>query len=198
MYLSRNRARVSAIDNLAEYSETNPWLTREIVKSNLQTAGVNFSQVDLAKNVFPFADNTFDLVLCQDVIEHLPCPRLCLTEIRRVLRDDGVAFIGFPNGGSLRNRVLRMLGRNPLYSAKEWYFEDVYRGHIYEPTIEDIPFIFKESRLQISKIIYRNDRFEPSGREKLIRGLVKNLLYLLTMNRRFTHSFIVMVTKGFT
>jgi 2-polyprenyl-3-methyl-5-hydroxy-6-metoxy-1,4-benzoquinol methylase len=45
----------------------------------------------------PYQKSTFDIVICSEVLEHLVCPEDCIKEIRRVLKDDGVAFISTPN-----------------------------------------------------------------------------------------------------
>lgn len=45
-------------------------------------------------------DNSFDLVMFQDVIEHDPTPSASLKEIHRILKPNGVLFIVTPNIGS--------------------------------------------------------------------------------------------------
>ncbi|MGI8906736.1 MAG: class I SAM-dependent methyltransferase [Candidatus Sumerlaeaceae bacterium] len=44
----------------------------------------------------PFSDASFDFVLCTEVLEHLPEPQQCLTEIGRVLRPGGIALVTSP------------------------------------------------------------------------------------------------------
>ncbi len=44
-----------------------------------------------------FPDNTFDLIISVDVIEHVGHPEQMLTEIQRVLKPGGLAFITFPS-----------------------------------------------------------------------------------------------------
>jgi len=49
----------------------------------------------------PFADGSFDAVVCTEVLEHLPRPGECLREIRRVLKDGGTAYITAPQSWPL-------------------------------------------------------------------------------------------------
>jgi SAM-dependent methyltransferase len=45
----------------------------------------------------PFRDNSFDVVVCFDVIEHVVNPRRLLAEARRILRDRGIFICSTPN-----------------------------------------------------------------------------------------------------
>ncbi len=47
--------------------------------------------------VLPFADNSFDLVTCAHVIEHLVDGRPCVNELLRVCRPGGVVYIETPS-----------------------------------------------------------------------------------------------------
>lgn len=49
----------------------------------------------------PFADDSFDLVTCFQVIEHLPSVRTAIGESLRVLRRPGYLVVGIPNHASL-------------------------------------------------------------------------------------------------
>ncbi len=59
----------------------------------------------------PFADRTFDVILCNQVLEHIPDDLLVLNELHRVLKRDGLLILGVPNEGCilarLRNHVLQ-------------------------------------------------------------------------------------------
>ena len=44
----------------------------------------------------PYPDKTFDLVLCNHVLEHVADDRRAMRELRRVLKDDGVALLQVP------------------------------------------------------------------------------------------------------
>ena len=44
--------------------------------------------------VLPFADESVDLVICNHVYEHVPDPQSMFNEIRRVLVEDGICYLG--------------------------------------------------------------------------------------------------------
>lgn len=60
-------------------------------KARMEDHRIRFQEGN-AQNL-PFADNSFDRVLCADVLEWVPDPHQALTEIRRVLKLAGVALI---------------------------------------------------------------------------------------------------------
>ncbi|MGY4478096.1 class I SAM-dependent methyltransferase [Bradyrhizobium sp. USDA 3364] len=49
----------------------------------------------------PFAERSFDGVLCASVLEYVPDVAQCLAEIHRVLRPGGLLLVSIPNRGSL-------------------------------------------------------------------------------------------------
>jgi ubiquinone/menaquinone biosynthesis C-methylase UbiE len=57
---------------------------------------VKLAQADLAH--LPYPDQTFDLVVCLSVIEHIPDPDAVLKEMARVLQPNGVLILGYPLG----------------------------------------------------------------------------------------------------
>jgi len=44
----------------------------------------------------PFADNSFDRILCSEVLEHVPDPDAVLAEIARILKPDGIFAASVP------------------------------------------------------------------------------------------------------
>ena len=56
-----------------------------------------------------FPDKSFDVVYSNHSLEHMRRPDLALREMYRVLRDDGIAVIGLPNGRHLDDLFLRCL-----------------------------------------------------------------------------------------
>ena len=75
--------------------------------------GIDVASVDLETTRFPWPSATFDVVVANQVFEHLKNIWLPLSEVYRVLRPGGHFLISVPNLGSAHNRVLLALGRQP-------------------------------------------------------------------------------------
>jgi SAM-dependent methyltransferase len=78
-----------------------------------QSRGIDVASVDLETARFPWPPGTFDVVVANQVFEHLKNIWLPLSEVYRVLRPGGHFIISVPNLGSAHNRVLLALGRQP-------------------------------------------------------------------------------------
>jgi SAM-dependent methyltransferase len=57
----------------------------------------------------PVAANTFDAVLCVELLEHTTSPEKVLREIHRILAPDGLAIIGTPNRSYIFERIGALL-----------------------------------------------------------------------------------------
>lgn len=75
-------------------------------RADLMTiGGIKVDVVDLNRAPLPYADGSFDLVTCTEVIEHLEHFRFAIREITRVLRPGGVFVVSTPNVLNLRSRL---------------------------------------------------------------------------------------------
>jgi SAM-dependent methyltransferase len=91
----------------------------DILRSQLRrrTAGAVVAQGDVA--ALPVASACADLVVCWDVLEHLPAPERAIAEIARVLRPGGRAVLALPNILSMKGLVTRF--------TPWWFHVWVYR-----------------------------------------------------------------------
>jgi SAM-dependent methyltransferase len=78
--------------------------------------GIDAIDADLEQRL-PFADDTFDAVVSNQVIEHLADTDTFVAEIRRVLRSGGVAVIATENMASWHNIGALLLGFQPFSSS---------------------------------------------------------------------------------
>lgn len=82
----------------------------------------------------PFADSSFDAVITQAVLEHVVDPIRCVSEIRRVLKNDGLIYAETPfmqqvHGGSYDFTRFTFRGHRRLFR----HFEEVQAGMIGGP-----------------------------------------------------------------
>jgi SAM-dependent methyltransferase len=75
--------------------------------------GITVSELDLERAAWPYADATFDVVVCNQVLEHLKNIWLPLHEMARVTAAGGTLAVSVPNLASAHNRLLLLLGRQP-------------------------------------------------------------------------------------
>ena len=61
----------------------------------------------------PFENETVDIVIVNQILEHCKEVFWIFHEISRVLKVNGVVIIGVPNLASLHNRILLLLGKQP-------------------------------------------------------------------------------------
>jgi len=74
----------------------------------------NASRVDLETDDIPYKDNTFDLVICNQVLEHLKNYKKTISEAIRVTKKQGYIVFGIPNLAHLINRIYLLFGFQPM------------------------------------------------------------------------------------
>ena len=148
--------------------------------SQLGLTGV--SQAILKDAKYP--PNYFDVVVLVDAIEHLTDPKGTLTEIRRILKSDGIICVNTPDISSLISKILR---------ARWW---GVKQAHLYYFTRRSLSNMLTEAgfvpvrfrtharsfslKYWLSKIKDYNDTLYNVGKF-LIRGNLKDKLVRINL-----------------
>lgn len=87
---------------------------KRIAGAGGETFECDIDLFDAEKHLFPYPDESFDTVLCCELIEHLvEDPMHMMSEINRILRPGGHVVITTPNLGSLRAVSGILLGYHP-------------------------------------------------------------------------------------
>lgn len=100
--------------------------------------GVVTRKCDLNFEEIPFEDNMFDFIIAFEVIEHIPFYHNVFSEMRRVLKDNGVLLLTTPNIASLGNRIRFLAGRD----IHRVYTKDQKDVHFRMFTLESIEKLF--------------------------------------------------------
>jgi SAM-dependent methyltransferase len=78
-----------------------------------RSRGVEVVETDIERASLPLEDSAFDLVIANQVFEHVKEVFWVLSEISRVLRPGGHLMAGVPNLASLHSRIGLLLGLQP-------------------------------------------------------------------------------------
>jgi 2-polyprenyl-3-methyl-5-hydroxy-6-metoxy-1,4-benzoquinol methylase len=99
----------------------------------------------------PGRDDTFDVVVAPEVIEHLENPRFMIREIFRVLRPGGTAIVTTPNNESWRS-LIALLVRGHFTE----FGESGYPAHITALLRKDFTRIFQEASFPAPEFYFTN------------------------------------------
>jgi SAM-dependent methyltransferase len=87
-------------------------------------SGFEVAECDLNAERWPFADQSFDVILSNQVIEHLPNTDHYMREIARLVSPRGYAVISTPNAGSLLHIAMLLL----TFQGNHAHVSDEYCG----------------------------------------------------------------------
>lgn len=130
---------------------------------------------DIESVEIPFPENSIDVILCLDVLEHLIDPWSALTRLQSLLKRGGVLICSVPN-------VRYFKVTFPLLLLGQWQYSEegvLDRTHLRFFTKDSAVKLVESSGLQIDKIT-------PLGLQKWNKPSILNLL-TLNIFRSFFH-----------
>lgn len=132
---------------------------------------------DLNHDSLPWGENTFDVVVCNEIIEHIFDTDRLLEELLRVLKPQGKLILSTPNLASLPNRICLFLGWQPFgteVSSRRSNYGNPLRkslnpaGHIRVFTQNALLEILKENGFVVDQV-----RATPISRGKWFKRFEK-------------------------
>ena len=99
--VNHESAKLHAIDSNIHYSRV------------LRERGITVHNINLENTRVPFGDNSLDLIIANQILEHTKEVFWIFHEVSRVLKVGGYFYIGLPNLASMHNRLLLLLGKQP-------------------------------------------------------------------------------------
>lgn len=76
-----------------------------------------------------YPKNSFDVITLWDVLEHTHQPHLVIQQVRKLLKEDGLLVVSYPDIGSLSARLLK---------RRWWFLLDVHLYYFTKKTIADL------------------------------------------------------------
>lgn len=142
-----------------------------------QDFGVRSYNVEI--DCFPYPDNSFNFVICGELIEHLALdPTHMLTEIHRILVPGGKVLITTPNVLVLHNLVSLIKYRRNIYYPYSGY--GVYGRHNREWTLEELIQLVQGCGFSVetARIV---DTYLHQGYSKLLKRFFPHLRDMLVV-----------------
>jgi SAM-dependent methyltransferase len=130
---------------------------------------------DLKKDLIPFADESFDLVLASEVLEHFNFhPARFFAEAARVLKPGGRLIVTTPNLIRLNNVVKMIRGQSINWDIRDDYWDGAHRR---EFTAAELAELVKQSGLHLERIVYRNFNYPNISRPVKILNAFAGLIF---------------------
>src|ERR1041384_1080955 len=135
----------------------------------------DYRAVNIETDIFPFADNTFDLVLCCEILEHLLInPSHMLYEAHRVLKPGGRILITTPNVLRWGNLWAMIRGAN-IYDR--YHGNGIYGRHNREYTPAEVAELLQTNGFQVERLetlnVYSGSRGVFANRRNNIFALAR-------------------------
>tara|TARA_B100000989_G_C19459890_1_gene435742 strand:+ start:188 stop:1099 length:912 start_codon:yes stop_codon:yes gene_type:complete len=112
-YLSENfgdTVTLHALDRHESVLKKAPSKTK-LIKENLNS--INDYYHGIKKYDIP--DNSFDVIIMTELIEHIGFPQIFVSEVSRILKEGGVIIITTPNVHMIGNRLAVLFGRDKFF-----------------------------------------------------------------------------------
>ena len=132
---------------------------------------------NIDKEDFPIEDETYDIIICHETLEHVMYPDKVLKEIKRVAKKDAIFFLSMPNEYNFVMRLYYLIGKKTKVDEP---FQVVTKNlHIHKPRVKDILDIFSKY-FTIEKIDYtwQSRSSEKSGLAITLDKILQNLAKL--------------------
>lgn len=102
----------------------------DLLKERCRGVGIELRSGNLEREPIPFDDDSFDVVIFTEVLEHVFAPPSdILREVRRILKPAGKLILSVPNIARLANRLKLFFGGTPLVDPDEQMNRDWVHGH---------------------------------------------------------------------
>jgi SAM-dependent methyltransferase len=150
------------------YSITGIDIAPDRFSRSIDDLGLKVVKRDIETEALPFPDEEFDVVLFNELFEHLRInPIFTMREVHRILTPGGRLFLSTPNLRSLAG-LANFLLRNRCYSCEADPYDEFsklenlgHMGHVREYTTREIVEFLGRIGFEVREIVYRGTFGKP-------------------------------------
>jgi len=128
-----------------------------------------------------FSKGSFDVIIANHSLEHMPEPNETIKILSGFLKDDGLLMIGVPNFGSLMAKFKKAKWASLLPDQHRWQF-----------TPQTLSILLEKNNFQVIDITFQNHDYIGRG---LKRFILKNIS-LLALKLKFGEAMLVFANKS--
>lgn len=150
-FLSTLKGNFKLLEIGAQDEVIRRYMPENISYSSVDMYGNPDYKIDLNKKKIPVKDNTFDILVCLETLEHTLYPKKIIEEIKRVTKKDGIFILSMPNDYNLWLRLNYLFGVKSECTDEPFEVVSKFQ-HIHKPRVKDILCLFS-SNFKIIKII---------------------------------------------
>jgi SAM-dependent methyltransferase len=162
----------------------------ERYSSTIQSTGLNVTKCNIETETLPFADNSFDAVVFNELFEHLRInPIFTLSEVMRIMKPGGILALSTPNLKSL-DGIRNFLVRDRAYSCSANIHAEYsklatigHMGHVREYTPTEVVEFLQTMGFVVTAITYRGD-YASTWKHALLRLIPRFSPFVSYMARK--------------
>lgn len=148
---------------------------------------------DVERDRYPFHSESFDLISCCEVIEHLGLdPMNMIAECNRILKHDGLLLLTTPNATSLRNVFKILVGYSPYFYPS---FTLSTNRHNREYAPREIDLMLLYGGFKIKKIFTKDVYFPEKLKLNASKILIRIILTAMNLFSKFRGDCIFVLAK---
>jgi ubiquinone/menaquinone biosynthesis C-methylase UbiE len=123
---------------------------------------IKLSRCDIVKERLPYPDEYFDLVLFQEILEHIIIshpPLGIFSELNRVLKRNAVLILSTPNVVSLNRRINCLRGHHP--TSYGFYHSETHDKHFREYTSSELKWVCEQCGFHVDELLNVDNMITP-------------------------------------
>jgi 2-polyprenyl-3-methyl-5-hydroxy-6-metoxy-1,4-benzoquinol methylase len=128
-----------------------------VASAHEQVFNKKIEVLNIEQDTFPWENNTFDVVIFTEVLEHLPhSPIFPLEEMHHVLKSGGQLIITTPNAAKLHHRLKLLTGKSTSFPIDQLMEVEPGNGSIYhlhnrEYTLSEVERLIEKAGFKVKK-----------------------------------------------